>query len=99
SHRPPPPFPTRRSSDLTLRQEVGRATHARGHHRTGGGQGLDESDRRPFIARRVHHDVQVSIDRGQVSTPAVEEHGSLQTKPLARSEEHTSELQSRSDLV
>ncbi len=59
---------------LALAQEVRRPAHAGRHDRPRRRQRLDERDRRPLVARGVHHHVEVAVDRGEVAPPAEERH-------------------------
>ena len=47
-------------------EQIRRAADARGHHGAAGGQRLDERHRRAFVARRVHHHVEVAVHLGHV---------------------------------
>src|SRR5204863_9985286 len=85
-HRDPPSFPTRRSSDLGAgRRKVGRAL-APGERPHGDAQQfpLTAASCSAYLRRRP---------RGDRKTPQ------WKLLRVARSEEHTSELQSRRDLV
>src|SRR5206468_11623992 len=75
---PPPSFPTRRSSDLSLRSPTSCSTRALGHHQDSP-TGQDIGIARFSVCARLPK-------TGRFRCPG-------------RSEEHTSELQSRSDLV
>src|SRR5206468_10883644 len=93
-HRAPPAFPTRRSSDL--RSEPSVLVHP--------GRAARASDA-PKPPRRVERDpAQAEIDRvlDKISARGIDSLTPAERRFLAemsRSEEHTSELQSRSDLV
>src|SRR5207247_6097645 len=95
SHCHPHPLPTRRSSDLLL--HAGRGPHLRADARarevlsdsTAGPRVFLETERlvlREFTPHDVEHLVELDAD------PEV-------MRYISRSEEHTSELQSRVDLV
>src|SRR5204863_7370308 len=90
-YRPPralPPFPTRRSSDLIVRRPAGELVIARAAgERVGFG---------PAAERIVP-----AVARERVRVASAAEHVGSDSDTLAgdRSEEHTSELQSRRDLV
>src|SRR5206468_12891443 len=92
----PPPrlplFPTRRSSDLPLRLLSRARDRHPGHpvlHAAG-----DEAEQLFDLARVSAYDRDGRCDRADDDRPR-----RLQLELLRRSEEHTSELQSRSDLV
>src|SRR5206468_12956754 len=84
-----PSFPTRRSSDLVRRRVADHEEH---------GAGL-EVDRRRHPHAAAQHLVEVAafILQGALLLGDVAQH--VAAGGIVRSEEHTSELQSRSDLV
>src|SRR5206468_12040698 len=93
-HRALPSFPTRRSSDLFVEATALAAAVA-----WLDGVGLDavaahEHDLTGYALERL-----AEIPGLTVFGPALEHRGALVSFAIDRSEEHTSELQSRSDLV
>src|SRR5207302_10851189 len=95
AHRHPPSFPTRRSSDLLEAAGSYRAEHPL------------ESEPSPFVGAArcaaCHRDTVSALQASRHASTLVR--GKPLTKlpypdrPLPRSEEHTSELQSRENLV
>src|SRR5690606_40728196 len=86
-HRPPPSFPTRRSSDLTCHRHC----HRPDTQDRNGARGVDAQG---------NTDKAISMDRHLTSShhlPNTIKRGICSAYP--RSEEHTSELQSRENLV
>src|SRR5207247_11221057 len=94
--RPSSPFPTRRSSDLALFVHVPAASiarrltvneHAESYRRSSG--------------ERSHDQMQVARMKpiADASVRFIEGYEARGYRPIARSEEHTSELQSRVDIV
>src|SRR5699024_12298651 len=90
---PPPPralhsFPTRRSSDLRRDRHVPELAHP-GHHLAAQSPGTtgdhDPHEELPVVVLCLHHALVVRVAKVGA--------------PRRRSEEHTSELQSRFDLV
>src|SRR5207248_10995273 len=93
------PFPTRRSSDLAIGGAlhlVGRDAAAR--HRAGAG-GAASVGEPGALGRRVHLGAHPDVVLAGVGVDLLHQLARLVRKPWARSEEHTSELQSPYDLV
>src|SRR5947207_8679694 len=89
--RYPHSFPTRRSSDLRFEHWNNAADDRGSNNPVADGKGALQSDHRPIVCRGRKEIDRADKTEGEGQNP--------NRHPDARSEEHTSELQSHSDLV